>query len=542
MKKISVFAMSLALIILLVVMSCTKKSTDGGDEPATSWTVMLYGAGNNNLDVSNNNTSYIIQDVQDMEKVGSQPGMEIIAMVASERTGGQAKYYHVEYHPSENPDQLSSPVLADKGSKDMSDPATLTEFINYCKTNYPANNYLLIVDDHGAGWPGSCTDDLNGGGGDLTMPELKNAIAQSELGHVDILTFHACLMAMVEVGYELRSVADYLTGCQFTMPMENILGSDIWLDWLKHNLNATPYDLAHKIAESVPERAEFKQKTSHYAMINLAEMTSIGSLIGNFGNLLVSEGAAHWDEVVHAWGETHFTQYDNPAYVDLREFANKIKLEPNLSQSNLINTQANEIIASVNNAVPYTRVYFKTGDPTVARGGLNIHFPHQMQDFDSANYVTLDFHNTNWHAFLSTFLHNSGTGPSPGCPTTCAEAAVFQVGEAIDECQFAEGETQHWGRITLNPGSYRFQLGDFPAGADYDLYSFMQCSDFPNNPTGCSGEAEGPEDFGCNVTGSAIEVFVLVNAYQAPYGGYTLLITQTGETLPEDGLPLISLE
>ena len=125
--------MAFALIALLVVMSCSDNSSDSGEQPiATAWTVMLYGAGNNNLDVSNNNTSYIIQDVQDMEKVGSQPGMEIIAMVASERTGGQAKYYHVEYYPSENPDQLSSTVLADKGSKDMSDPVTLTEFLNYC--------------------------------------------------------------------------------------------------------------------------------------------------------------------------------------------------------------------------------------------------------------------------------------------------------------------------------------------------------------------------------------------------------------------------
>lgn len=513
---------------LLVIIGCDSDD-DGGGGSSTKWTVMMYGAGNNNLDVSNNNTSFIIQDVQDMEKVGSQTGMEIIAMVASERTGGRAKYYHIEYYPSENPDQISSTMLEDKGTKDMSDPATLREFINYCEENYPAQNYLLIVDDHGAGWPGSCTDELNGGGGDLTMPELKNAIAQSELQHVDIVCFHACLMAMVEVGYELREVADYMTACQFTMPMQNVLGADRWLGWLKDNTSAAPSDLAQKIAEKVSEAAEAKQKTTHYAMINLSYMQELGARIGSFGNVLVTEGAQHWDEVVHAWGETHFTQYDNFAYVDLREFTNKIQAEPNLSQINLINNAASDVrnLLNADAAVPYTNVYVAPGDPNVPRGGLNIHFPAQFEDFDSTNYVTLNFRQTNWHAFLSTFLRSTG-GQTAGCPTTCAEAGVIQVGQAVTQCQFSDTETEHWFTVVLNPGSYRFQLGDFPTNADYDFYTYIQCSDYPNGYTTCSSEEEGPEDMICT-TGETLQIYILVRAYQGPMGGYTFLITPAQE-------------
>ena len=109
----------LSLVIAgLFLLSCGKD--DKGDEGSNlaQWTVMMYGAGNNNLDVSNNNTSFIIQDAQDMEKVGSQAGMNIVAMVASERTGGQAKYYHIEYHPfGKIRISLSFPILADKGNQ-----------------------------------------------------------------------------------------------------------------------------------------------------------------------------------------------------------------------------------------------------------------------------------------------------------------------------------------------------------------------------------------------------------------------------------------
>ncbi|MFH1010360.1 MAG: clostripain-related cysteine peptidase [bacterium] len=611
-----------------------------------AWTVMMYGAGNNNLDVSNNNTSYIIQDVQDMEKVGSQPGMDIIAMVASQRTGGRAKYYRVEYHPNENPDEISSPMLQDLGSKDMSDPATLKDFINFCKANYPANRYLLVIDDHGAGWPGSCTDELNGGGGELTMPELKNAIAQSNLQQVDIVTFHACLMAMVEVGYELRNVASYMTASQFTMPMQNVLGADLWLAWVKDNLGASPSDLAQKIAEKVSQAAQNKQKTCHYAMIDLSQMNNLGARIGTWGNYLVTETGNYWNEVVHAWGQTHFTQYDNPAYVDLREFANKVKLEEHLAQINLIRNGADSVIAAVNAAVPYTNVYVKPGDPNVPRGGLNIHFPYQMQDFDSANYVTNEFRATNWHAFLSTFLRSSGTSGTPGisvnptslpfgqvtvggsstlqlnvsntgdanlvvsqvacpqgfstdfpgtatlgpgeqgqlnvtfspaaqqaysgnlqiasnaptsptvvpvsgqgvtgqvsCPTQCAQAAAYTVGQTISQCQFSQVGEWHWFRTTLNIGTYRFQLGNFPAGADYDLLTYMQCADAPNNYTECSGQSENPptEDFQCTVTGGAVQLFIGIRCYQGPVGGYTFIVSQIGFA-PEEGTPRIAAQ
>ena len=40
---------------------------------------------------------------------------------------------------------------ADKGNKVMTDPATLTEFINYCTANFPANRNELIFWDHGGG-------------------------------------------------------------------------------------------------------------------------------------------------------------------------------------------------------------------------------------------------------------------------------------------------------------------------------------------------------------------------------------------------------
>ena len=342
---------------------------------------MLYGAGNNDLDQANNGTSYIVQDVQDMEKVGSVDGVNMIAMVSRYGGGGNARYYKVELHPNENPGQISSPELENLGTRDMSDPQTLRNFINYCKANYPADRYQLIIDDHGAGWPGSCSDDLSGAGGLLTLPETREAISSSELQRVDILTWHACLMGMTEVAYELRSVCEYMTGCQFVMPMENILGADIWLGWLVNNQNATNDAFSRKIVQSVVERAQFKQKTTHYAMFKMSEMQGLGAALGTFGNTLVQEGGAHWGEVLNAWNSTHATSLDNPKYVDIREFTNQIQAQPTLATINLINSNAVAVRNALNAAVPFTDTYFQSPTQPVPRGGLNVYIPWQLAQF-----------------------------------------------------------------------------------------------------------------------------------------------------------------
>ncbi len=44
--------------------------------------------------------------------------------------------------------------LADLGPIDMGDPTTLSTFITYGITNFPAEHYALIISDHGAAWPG----------------------------------------------------------------------------------------------------------------------------------------------------------------------------------------------------------------------------------------------------------------------------------------------------------------------------------------------------------------------------------------------------
>ena len=48
------------------------------------------------------------------------------------------------------------------------------------------------------------------------------------------------------------------------------------------------------------------------------------------------------------------------------------------------------------------------------------------------------------------------------------------------------------------------------------------------------------EDFNCTVQNSAVQVFVLIRAYQAPYGAYTFSITQVGARPGDENTPVIA--
>ncbi|MGB2989047.1 MAG: clostripain-related cysteine peptidase, partial [Candidatus Zixiibacteriota bacterium] len=184
---------SVILIAVWVLLAgCSKKNGPGNDLPDYKWTILCYFDGNNSEDQTPEGRSYVIQDVQELEQIGSTDQVQVVVMLGSFKTEGNCKYYHMDYHPNEPPDVISSEVLLDLGKKDMSDPTTLRDFISYGAENYPAERYMLIVNDHGGGWKGLCSDAINGDGEWMSLPEFSSALSGFEF---DIIWLYAPSMA-----------------------------------------------------------------------------------------------------------------------------------------------------------------------------------------------------------------------------------------------------------------------------------------------------------------------------------------------------------
>lgn len=101
----------------------------------------------------------------------------------------------------------------------MGDREVLKDFIKWGKDNFPADHYALILSGHGAGWKGFGPDGefpgTRQGDDTLYMDELSSAMAGQQL---DWVAFDSCLMAGVEVAYQLA----IYTNIQYMLASEEL--------------------------------------------------------------------------------------------------------------------------------------------------------------------------------------------------------------------------------------------------------------------------------------------------------------------------------
>ena len=183
---------------------------------------MLYLNGDNNL------THEVLHAVDMLETVGSSDDINILALVDG-RPGG-AHGYGQDWNGSKllyitrdtRIGEINSLVLQDMGEENLGDPETLKSFIQY-SLEYPADRYIFGTFAHGRGiidtqafeTPGPhkslaiSTDETDGSM--MTLQEFRYAVQRGLNGKkFDAMVFFSCLTGMVEVGYALRDLTQYL--------------------------------------------------------------------------------------------------------------------------------------------------------------------------------------------------------------------------------------------------------------------------------------------------------------------------------------------
>jgi hypothetical protein len=201
------------LLALGVLSSCGSGGSESPSPPVTGnkWTVMVY------LDADNNLGTASMLDLEEMQAVGSTENATFI--VQHDTHGGTTKRYKVE--------KGSLTLLGDLGELDMSDGATLRDFVSSSATAYPADHYALIIWNHGQGWKaatgGSVTksifNDVDNGKPSTYLSNyyVAAALAEAESAagiKLDILGVDACEMSVIEAAYEFRNVAQILVASQ----------------------------------------------------------------------------------------------------------------------------------------------------------------------------------------------------------------------------------------------------------------------------------------------------------------------------------------
>ncbi len=199
-----------------------------------TWLIMLYQDADDKILEKD-----IDIDLNEAERAGSSDRVQIVAQLDRYRGGYRGdgnwtstKRFYVTFDPDLN--RLSSREIMDIGEANMADGDTLVDFVQWAVQNYPADKYVLILSDHGMGWPGGWSDPTARGRGDDNIPlaaamgdhlyltELDRALATIQqttgIQQFDLIGLDACLMAHAEVFAALQPYARYAVASQETEP------------------------------------------------------------------------------------------------------------------------------------------------------------------------------------------------------------------------------------------------------------------------------------------------------------------------------------
>ncbi|NJL22934.1 MAG: T9SS type A sorting domain-containing protein [Leptolyngbyaceae cyanobacterium SM1_3_5] len=350
-----------------------------------NWTILVYLGADNDLE------PFGVEDLNEMEVPVLPNGVRVVTLF--DRVGGfdssNGNWTDTRRglitHDT-NPNLISSP-LTSVGELNTGSPQTLTDFIRWGVQNNPAQNYGLILWNHGAGLPGVTWDDTNNSD-NLTLREITQAV-QASGQTFDLIGFDACLQAMVEQGYELRNLTDVMVASQELEPGD---GWDYtaWLSQLAANPNMNAEQLGSAIV------------TTYAASYNGAETlsaTRVGSYAGlrnaidTFATTALNIATnADWQAIAAARSAAAYF-HTLTDYRDLKTFTDAIA--GNSSITAAIRTAAQGVSTALTNAVIRNH-----SGPGEGGTGLTIYLPEFGQAAYPAATAAL-YTDTSWFNFLN---------------------------------------------------------------------------------------------------------------------------------------------
>ncbi|MFA5399472.1 MAG: clostripain-related cysteine peptidase [Dehalococcoidia bacterium] len=394
--------------------------------PATSgqkWLVMLYQDADDRILEKD-----IYIDLNEAEKIGSSGLVKIVAQIdryngAYSGDGNWTGTKRFLISRDDNLGRLRSQEIADLGEMNMSSGQTLIDFATWAIKTYPSDKYVLILSDHGMGWPGGWSDPNPRSSGDQSTPlgsrlgdliylnELDGALGQiranSGVDRFELIGLDACLMGQLEVFTALEPHARYAVASEEVEPSLGWAYTSIFKK-LVENPNISGADLGRTIVASYIDDDQRISDSSARADL-LGEGSALSGLFGGSYDVS-SQGLAremgrdstlsavdlskvgqinsslnqlaftfqNTNQQAMAGGRTYAQSFTSifgsqvpPSYIDLGNFLQIVKQKSNNAQ---VNQAADAVLAAISQAV----IAEKHGADVPGATGIAIYFPNSQ--------------------------------------------------------------------------------------------------------------------------------------------------------------------
>jgi hypothetical protein len=402
------------------------------------WTVMVYLAGDNNLDANG------VTDLNEIKKIGSTSEVNIIAQFDRAGAGISTRRYFMQKGTS-----LDADIKESLGEINTGKPEFLLDFIKWGAINYPADHYMLVLWNHGQGWDD--TDIFAGErAGDSRLARTRyirhaffktsvinaaklsaidNKIARAILidddakdfldclemkkvlldakaylnRKIDILGMDACLMSMAEIGYQMHNSVRYMVGSEETEPLDG-WPYDTILGQLSAQPDTTPRDLSKIIVKKYIESYKGTGEAVTLSACDLMASTRFAAAVKQFAEALTAGLANTQTQVSIVNARNRVQEYHVNDNVDLINYCRLLKSSAIPAS---ISNASDGVIAAVKEASGLVFSSGYTGKSMMQSNGLAIYFPSRIL---SPLYARLDFSKeTGWGKFVKEYIKSTRT-------------------------------------------------------------------------------------------------------------------------------------
>lgn len=410
-------ALTTVAVLAAGLSACTaEEATPAGG----SWTVLSYSIADTDLE------PYLMEDLDELGAVNGGGVLNVVALVDRAEDYGDDPVLGLDGWTGAKLLEVSNggaEVLEEMGDVNTGDPAVLADFIARGVEAYPADNYALIISDHGASWPGVGGDE-SAEYDTLSLAELGEGIGagleNAGVEKLDLLGFDACLMATYEVASALAPHAERLLASQELEPGH---GWDYTaLQIISDNGGATADELGTAIIDGFAAQAKSQDTENEItlSLIDLGAMAEVDAALAEFSGTLVDGGSQVAPVVGRTLAQTlGFGRSPDPLedshMADLGILAAEIGVD-----ALYVSDAADAVVRAVNDAV----VYKVEGQAMAGATGLSIYFPPSPELF-AEDYRALS-NNGGWLDFLLAYYGTGSEIPEDSRPQfVSADADIF---------------------------------------------------------------------------------------------------------------------
>ena len=369
-----------------------------GDRAMAKWTYLVYMSADNNLE------DEAILNFNQMEMVGSSGDLNIVVQfdrspLYDETNGNWSSTRRYLVTTDTDPDLMNSQLIEDMGEVNMGNADRLRDFVVWGVANYPAERTYLDVWGHGGGWrDGTCNDYTSGSA--IDTDELGTALAEAEaLTNTTLagLGFDQCLMAQMEVFYEIKARADVLVGAESLIPSEGYNYTRI-MEALAADLDMDAHGLADLIVTAFFDEYGYDHERTHSAADAEALDAGLAPALTQLAQVLRGKADTLYDEIKLARDLTQ--TYSTTDYLDLGNFTERLllMLPENVTALGAIRQAAIEVQENVSLAV----ISEDHGIGRSGSTGLSFYFPRYGPSWSYANIQMSQ--EQRWDEFLDAFF------------------------------------------------------------------------------------------------------------------------------------------